>query len=112
MQVILVPFHEDVIEALLIRDEENHVIYVACKRIAENLGLEWSGQYHVLVDHELLSAELINVDIYTDTLGTRSALCLPLDYLPYWLAGIQTKRVDPEIRPKLLRYQKECVKVL
>jgi len=111
MQVVFVPFHEDVLEAMLIRDNDNHVIYIVCKRISENLGLEWSGQYQVLRDHELLAAHLLNVDIYTEA-GKHSALCLPLKYLPYWLAGIQTKRVNPEIRQKLLHYQEECVDVL
>jgi 5-methylcytosine-specific restriction endonuclease McrA len=39
-------------------------------------------------------------------------VCLPLKYLPLWLAGIQTKRVRADIRTKLLLYQEECADVL
>jgi hypothetical protein len=70
----LVPFYEDVIEAILLQDEEKQVIYVVWKRIAENLGLAWNGQYAVLREPELLAGHLINIDIFTDTLGTRSAI--------------------------------------
>jgi hypothetical protein len=66
----------------------------------------------VLREHELLSSHLISHDIMTDTLGPRSAICLPLKYLPLWLAGIQAKRVHPDIRARLLVYQEECVEVL
>jgi site-specific DNA recombinase len=55
---------------------------------------------------------LLNGDISIEGIGTREAILLPLRYLPLWLAGIQTKRVRPEIRQKLLLYQEECAEVL
>jgi hypothetical protein len=39
-------------------------------------------------------------------------LCLPLDQLSGWLFTINPHKVKPEIRPKLLLYQRECVKTL
>ena len=39
-------------------------------------------------------------------------LCLPLDLIPGWLFGIPVGRVKEEIRPKLLRYQRECFRAL
>jgi hypothetical protein len=39
-------------------------------------------------------------------------LCLPLDYLNGWLFGVNAARVNPEIRERLIRYQKECYRVL
>ena len=109
MDTTLVPFHDDVIEAIY--DHETQTIHVVCKRVAENLGLEWSGQYQVLRGHDVLAKYLTHVDIYTSQ-GYVKALCLPLKYLPLWLAGIQTKRVRADIRQKLLLYQEECADVL
>lgn len=42
----------------------------------------------------------------------REVLCLPLGYLNAWLAGIEIKRVKPEIRDVLRLYQLECYDVL
>ena len=39
-------------------------------------------------------------------------LCLPLDYLNGWLFGINASRVKDDIRERLLRYQRECYRVL
>lgn len=39
-------------------------------------------------------------------------VCLPLHYLNGWLFGIDANRVKPELKEKLIRYQKECYEVL
>lgn len=39
-------------------------------------------------------------------------ICLPLDYLSGFLFGISASRVKEEIRDRLVRYQRECYKVL
>src|SRR5215510_1469582 len=109
METAMVPFHGDIIEAVY--DSINATIHVVCKRVAENLGCDWSSQLQVLRGHELLRQKLFNGVI---TIGGRpyETLCLPLKYLPIWLAGIQIRRVRPDIRAKLLLYQEECAEVL
>lgn len=42
----------------------------------------------------------------------REMLTLDLDSVPLWLATIQVSRVTAALRPKLLRYQRECARVL
>jgi hypothetical protein len=39
-------------------------------------------------------------------------LCLPLEFINGWLFGINASRVKEEIRENLIRYQRECYKVL
>jgi hypothetical protein len=39
-------------------------------------------------------------------------LCIPLDYLSGFLFGINADRVKPEYREDVIRYQRECYKVL
>jgi hypothetical protein len=39
-------------------------------------------------------------------------ICLPLDHLNGWLFGINAERVKPEVRDKVLRYQRDCYRVL
>lgn len=44
--------------------------------------------------------------------GPQEAICVPLDYLSGFLFGISADRVNPEYREDVIRYQKECYKVL
>ena len=44
--------------------------------------------------------------------GKRDMLCLPLEFLNGWLFGVSASRVNFEIREQLIRYQKECYRVL
>ena len=39
-------------------------------------------------------------------------LCLPLDYISGFLFGINADRVKPEVRDRLIQYQRECYRVL
>ena len=43
---------------------------------------------------------------------TSEMIALPLDYLSGFLFGINASRVKEEIRDRLIRYQRECFKVL
>jgi plasmid stabilization system protein ParE len=61
----------------------------------------------------VLAEELTPVIVTIMGTGQRvETLCLPLDYLSGWLFGINATRVNPEARERLIRYQKECYKVL
>ena len=44
--------------------------------------------------------------------GEQEAVCLPLHYLNGWLFGVKPSKVKPEIKAKLIEYQKECYEVL
>ena len=39
-------------------------------------------------------------------------VCLPLDYISGFLFGLNADRVKPELRDRVIRYQRECYKVL
>lgn len=44
--------------------------------------------------------------------GTQTAVSLPLELLPGWLFGVTASKVKPELRDKIIRYQRECFRVL
>ena len=105
-------FYDDEITA--VRTEEGHV-YVPVRPIVERLGLSWSGQRERLVRDAGLSKEAATVRV-TRTEGDRQIgrelLCIPLDYLSGFLFGINADRVKPQYREDVIRYQRECYKVL
>lgn len=44
--------------------------------------------------------------------GKRTFVCLPFDCLRGWLFTINAKRVKPELKDTVVRYQRECYWVL
>jgi hypothetical protein len=108
-------FYDDELQAVKLESGE---ILVPVRRLCDNLGLSWAGQRERINRHEVLSEELKTVRV-TRTVkeggrggGQVDTLCLPLDKVPGWLFGIQAGRVKEVIRPKLIRYQRECFRVL
>jgi len=108
----VVLFYEDEITAVQMVDG---TVFVPVRPLVEHLGLSWSGQRERINRDAVLFEESATVRV-TRTEGdrqiTRELLCLPLDYLNGWLFGVSADRVKPEIRERLIRYQKECYRVL
>jgi hypothetical protein len=108
-------FYDDELTAVKLADGD---IYVPVRRLCDNLGLTWSSQYMRIQRDEVLSDSAKTV-LVTRTVkpgerggGAVETVCLPLDLIPGWLFGVQTSRVREEIRPKLIRYRRECFRVL
>lgn len=110
-----ITFYDDELTAVQL---EGGDIYVPVRRLCDNLGLDWAGQRQRINRDEVLSEAIRGVGVITTPHdadqhgGTQEMLCLPLDLVPGWLFGVSTARVKDEIRPKLLRYRRECFKVL
>lgn len=102
-------FYEDEITA--VRTGEDR-IFVPIRPIIERLGLNWSGQRLRLLRDPVLREEQRVCVIHTRRRGPQEALCIPLDYLSGYLFGISADRVKPEYREDVLRYQRECYRVL
>ncbi len=107
-----VVFYDDKIIAFQVEDG---TVYVPLRPICELLGIQWSAQRRRINRDEILSevTRILSVSV-TDTLRIRKRemLCLPLDFVNGFLFGINAQRVNPEIKSKLLRYQRECYQVL
>ena len=95
----------------IVTAERNGVYYAAMKPICEAIGLDWHGQRKRINRHPVLSEGAVMMN--SPSLGgDQEMLMLPLKYLNGWLFGIDVNRVRPEIRDKLIAYQKECFEVL
>lgn len=105
-KLVEVPFYGEAVQA--VRDGER--VQVVVKRVCEALGIDPDGQRRKLAEKPWACTELISVQLPGDQ--TREVFCLDLDSLPMWLATIEPSRVNPEVRFKLVAYQKECARVL
>lgn len=109
-------FYGDEIVAVRVADGS---VYIPVRPICELLGLNWSGQRQRIERDPVLSVEAMSVfvthsdiDPHSRRPRTSEMLCIPLDYLSGFLFGINAARVKDEIRERLIRYQRECYKVL
>lgn len=107
-----VVFYDDGIVAVRVADG---TVYVPIRPICSLLGVDWAGQRRRINRDAVLSEVMRSVDV-TSTEGTRIVtrrmLCLPLEYLNGFLFGINADRVKSELKEQVIRYQRECYKVL
>ena len=111
-----IEFYSDRLVAVLVPVPGQPVpdVLVPVQPICEHLGLSWSGQFERIKRDPVLSeaSQLIRVTRIKSRRGNPTVLTLPLDFLHGWLFGINTARVKPEYRDALIRYQRECYRVL
>lgn len=103
-----VAFYEDTVVAVRLASGE---IYVPIRPICDNLGVTLAGQRERINRDPVLSEAVTSVSV-TLTQQAREMLCLPLKFIPGWLFGINANRVKPELRDRIIRYQRECYDVL
>jgi hypothetical protein len=91
--------------------ERDDGVFVAVKPISERLGLVWSNQHRRIKRDPVLSEGMAMMAIPSAG-GAQETTCLALRYLNGWLFGIDSSRVKPELRERVLAYQRECYDVL
>jgi len=114
-----VNFQGDDITAVLVETEEGEQVFVPLRPICDYLDVNWDGQRRRILRDPVLSDEMRSVVVTTTDIEpgstrprTSEMLCLPLEFINGWLFGINASRVKEEIRENLIRYQRECYKVL
>ncbi|MEO8288182.1 MAG: phage antirepressor N-terminal domain-containing protein [Chloroflexota bacterium] len=107
-----VDFYGDEIVAVVVDEGEQPQVYVPLRPIVEYLGMSWSGQFERVKGDEVLADVVRSVRVTRTEADTRTLLCLPLEYLSGWLFGIEARRVKPELKDKIIRYRRECYRVL
>jgi hypothetical protein len=106
-------FYDDELTAVLVRVGDEDQVFVPVRPLCDYLGVDWSAQRKRIVGDPVLSEVARSVAVTaTEAGGKREMLCLPLELLNGWLFGVNATRVKPEIRERLIRYQKECYRVL
>ncbi len=104
--IVKVTFDGDTLEGI----RRNESVWVVVKRVCEALGVDDEDQRKKLQASGWATPTVITA-VAADG-KNRAVTCLELDQLPMWLATIQVSRVRPELREKLIRYQRECGRVL
>ena len=111
-----VDFYGDPITAVLVQTDEGEQVFVPVRPICDFLGVSWTGQRRRINRDPVLSQEIKRVNVtFTDSRHEtmpREVLCLPLDFLNGFLFGLNPTRAKEEVREQLIRYQRECYRIL
>jgi hypothetical protein len=113
VEQIEVEFYGDQLIAVTLEDGS---VYVPANHLCDLLGIAWSSQRLRINRDAVLSEEARSmiVTIMEESGRTRQLpmTCIPLDYVSGFLFGITASRVKPELQERVIRYQRECHKVL
>lgn len=112
LQVIeqkIVAFYED--ELVAVRASDGH-IYVSLRHLCNALGVDTQAQTRRVQRQTVLERGFSQMPIVTPNRGEQQAYVLRVDLVPLFLAGISTKAVSGDVRPKLEQFQEEAAKVL
>ena len=111
-----VNFQGDDITAVLVKIDGSEQVYVPVKPICDYLGVDWPSQYQRIRRDAVLSGEILSIVVTTmetgQGKGSRNMACLPLEFINGLLFGINANRVREEIRENLIRYQRDCYRIL
>ncbi|MCA9864029.1 MAG: ORF6C domain-containing protein [Thermomicrobiales bacterium] len=108
----------DRVLAALVEVGDEERVYVPVRPICEALGVNWPSQSRRIRDDDVLGEEAQGVVMMTTPSadgrggGPQTYLSLPLEFLHGWLFGFQVSRVKKEHREALLRYKRECYRLL
>jgi hypothetical protein len=84
---------------------------VVIRFFCENMQIDTAAQIARIRRTETIAEDLALARVETEG-GPQKMAVLVLHSVPFWLTGIDPKRVREEIRPEILHYQKEVVDVL
>lgn len=108
-ETALVAFHGH--QLLTIKDGDT--IRVAMKPICDAIGIDWTAQFRRIQRHPVMATCIAMTAIQMPGDDQRREVAtLPLDMLNGWLFGVESSRVNPEIRDRLIEYQRECFAAL
>lgn len=93
---------EDAIIAVRVQSGD---IYVPLRSVCERLGIEPQAQTRRIRRDEVLAEGLRPVQVETKG-GLQTLLCLELEGVPLWLAGIEPARVRENLRERLRVYKR------
>jgi len=98
--------------ATLVTTLVDGVPHVALRPVCEAIGLDWDAQRKRVMRDPVLSSTTVMMTAVAEDGKKREMTSLPLKHLNGWLFGVDSGRVSPEIRDRLIEYQRECYDVL
>jgi len=100
--VALTPGGDD--DVLAARTETSE-IYLPVRPICLALGVSWTSQYRKIKADDILLESVRTLRLQTRG-GPQNLVCMDVEAIPLWLAGIEPTRVRADLRDKLRAYKR------
>ena len=97
---------------MTVTDSQTGIVYIPCKPICEAIGILWHGQLEKIKQDEVLSSVIQECCITASDGKDYKTTCIPLDYINGWLFKLNPSKVAPEVKDRVIMYQRECYAVL
>jgi hypothetical protein len=86
-------------------------IYLPVRPICTALGIHWAAQYRKIKADEVLLESTRTLRLQTRG-GPQNLVCMDVEAIPMWLAGIEPSRVREDLRERLKAYKRWVRKVV
>lgn len=97
-----ISFYDDQVTAVKL---ENGKIVSPIARLSENIGLSSNNQIIKVKDNPSLNS--YDIILVANDGKQRVMTCIDVDDIPYWTSLINPQKVKPEVKDKLVAYQRE-----
>lgn len=98
-------------EEVLAARTETSEIYLPIRPICTALGINWATQYRKIKADEILLESTRSLRMQTHG-GAQILVCMDVEAIPLWLAGIEPSRVRADLRERLKTYKRWVRKVV
>lgn len=99
-------------ETLIALRDTQGTIWLPIRRLCEAIGVNLQGQLDRVERDPVLREESQSVSVTLTDGRVFEMSCLPLKYVRAWLFGINASRVRPQVRDKLIQYQREVIEII
>ncbi|WP_399696551.1 phage antirepressor N-terminal domain-containing protein [Xenophilus sp.] len=86
--------------------------FVAMRPVVEGMGLDWASQYTKMTKDEVLGPTVVEITMVAEDGKRRAMTCIPEEYLQGWMFTVKPGKVKAILRAKIVRYKRECYRVL
>lgn len=91
---------------------EGGQILVVIKPIIDDLGVYADSAYSRIKNDSILGDVVAVRQVHDASNRRQEMVTLPAQYVHGWLFSIDANKVNPEVKPKLLLYKKQCYDIL
>ena len=84
---------------------ETSQIYLPVKPLCTALGVNWPSQRQKIMADEVLAESTRTLRLKTRG-GPQNLVCMDVEAIPMWLAGIEPSRVRADLRDRLIAYKR------
>jgi hypothetical protein len=99
-------------DIIALQELDPNETYVPIVALCVALGIERAPQERRVRAHAVLAAGSRTLPVEFEDGRSAPALCLRIDLIPLWLAGVEALKVNDEARPRLELFQRENASVL